>query len=61
MSIKIKENSEYKHLTKKFGVIQIYYDNGAEILRRYQVLGHSAHTDRSGVELFASIKTAVQR
>jgi len=41
--------------------VQAYYDEGAEILRRYQVLGRSAHTDRSGAELFGSVKMAVQR
>jgi len=42
-------------------IVQAYYDEGAEILRRYQILGRSGYTDRSGAELLASVKTAVQR
>ena len=57
-------DGEYKTAGQAEGgvsAVQTYYDNGAEILRRYQVLGQQAHSSKTGAKLFAAAKTAVQR
>ncbi len=41
--------------------VQRYYDYGPEILDRHQLFGKSALMSRTGEELLASIKLAVQR
>jgi hypothetical protein len=43
------------------GAVQRYYDRQPEILDRHQLFGHSEATSRSGAELLASLKLAVQR
>jgi len=41
--------------------VQRYYDQKPEILRRHQLFSQSALTSRTGEELLASVKLAVQR
>ena len=41
--------------------VQRYYDAGAEILRRHQLFGESSFESRTGEELLAGLKLAVQR
>ena len=41
--------------------VQRYYDSAAEILERHQLFGQSEHISRTGTELLASVKLAVQR
>jgi len=43
------------------GVVQRYYDNKPEILDRHQLFGKSELISRTGEELLASLKLAVQR
>lgn len=43
------------------GAVQRYYDRQAEILDRHQLFGKSELTSRTGVELLACVKLAVQR
>jgi hypothetical protein len=43
------------------GAVQRYYDSGAEILDRQQLFGRSQQLSRTGDELLASLKVAVQR
>ena len=43
------------------GAVQRYYNRQAEILDRHQLFGKSELTSRTGVELLASVKMAVQR
>ncbi|MEA3225297.1 MAG: hypothetical protein U9Q07_05045 [Planctomycetota bacterium] len=43
------------------GAVQRYYDRDAEILDRHQLFGESQSVSRTGEELLASLKTAVQR
>jgi hypothetical protein len=43
------------------GAVQRYYDRQAEILDRYQLFGQSESISRTGPELLASLKLAVQR
>ncbi len=43
------------------GAVQRYYDAGAEILDRRQLFGKSELQSRTGAELLASLKLAVQR
>jgi len=43
------------------GAVQRYYNRQAEILDRHQLFGKSELTNRTGVELLASMKFAVQR
>jgi len=43
------------------GAVQRYYDSGAEILDRQQLFGRSQWLSRTGDELLASLKVAVQR
>ena len=43
------------------GAVQRYYDRQAEILDRQQLFSRSELTSRTGVELLASVKLAVQR
>ncbi len=43
------------------GAVQNYYDSEAEILDRHQLLGTSESISRTGQELYASLKLAVQR
>jgi len=44
-----------------FGAVQQYYDEGPEILERHQLFGNSAFESRTGEELLAAVKLAVQR
>jgi hypothetical protein len=41
--------------------VQRYYDNQPQILDRHQLFGKSEQISRTGQELLASIKSAVQR
>lgn len=41
--------------------VQRYYDQGAEVLRRHQLFGESSLASRTGEELLAAVKVAVQR
>jgi hypothetical protein len=41
--------------------VQRYYDTKPQILDRHQLFGHSASESRTGQELFASLKLAIQR
>ncbi|MFH1615709.1 MAG: hypothetical protein ABIG61_11585 [Planctomycetota bacterium] len=41
--------------------VQQYYDSAPEILRRHQLFGQSEHQNRSGEELLAAVRMAVQR
>jgi hypothetical protein len=41
--------------------VQRYYDRGAEILDRHQLFGESESVSRTGEELLAGLKMAVQR
>jgi len=41
--------------------VQNYYDREAEILDRHQLFGTSESISRTGQELYASLKLAVQR
>lgn len=43
------------------GAVQRYYDYKPEILERHQLFGKSEITSRTGEELFASLRLAVQR
>jgi len=43
------------------GAVQRYYDYGPEILDRHQLFGKSDLVSRTGEDLFASLKLAVQR
>ncbi len=43
------------------GAVQRYYDSGAEILDRQQLFGRSQQLSRTGEELLASVRIAVQR
>lgn len=43
------------------GAVQRYYNSGAEILDRQQLFGRSQQLSRTGDELLASLKVAVQR
>ncbi|MHC4119845.1 MAG: hypothetical protein ACYSWO_20305 [Planctomycetota bacterium] len=43
------------------GAVQRYYDRNAEILDRHQLFGESESASRTGEELLASLKLAVQR
>ena len=43
------------------GAVQQYYDQGPEILQRHQLFGKSEFESRTGEELLASVKIAVQR
>ena len=43
------------------GAVQQYYDSGCEVLQRQQLLGAEAIESRTGVELLANLKQAVQR
>lgn len=43
------------------GAVQNYYDRDAEILDRHQLFGTSELISRTGHELYASLKLAVQR
>lgn len=43
------------------GAVQGYYDRGPEILDRHQLLGEAESMSRTGEELLASVKKAVQR
>jgi len=43
------------------GAVQRYYDRQPEILERHQLFGQSEAISRTGVELLASLKLAVQR
>jgi len=43
------------------GPVQTYYDAAAEILRRHQLFGESRFESRTGEELLAGLKRAVQR
>ena len=43
------------------GAVQRYYDRQPEILERHQLFGQSESISRTGVELLASLKLAVQR
>jgi hypothetical protein len=43
------------------GAVQRYYDSAAEILERHQLFGKSESISRTGEELLASLKLAVQR
>jgi len=43
------------------GAVQRYYDSAAEILERHQLFAKSESTSRTGQELLASLKLAVQR
>jgi len=43
------------------GAVQRYYDNKPEILDRHQLFGKSELISRTGEELLASLKVAVQR
>ncbi|MBL7153567.1 MAG: hypothetical protein ISS79_07600 [Phycisphaerae bacterium] len=43
------------------GAVQRYYDSAAEILERHQLFGQCELTSRTGEELLASLKLAVQR
>ena len=43
------------------GAVQRYYDSEVEILDRHQLFAGSEFTSRSGEELLASVKLAVQR
>jgi len=43
------------------GAVQSYYDREAEILDRHQLFGTSESISRTGQELYASLKLAVQR
>ena len=44
-----------------FEAVQRYYDQEPEILQRHQLFGQSSHPSRTGEELLASTKIAVQR
>jgi len=41
--------------------VQNYYSRPGEILRRHQLFGESAYKNKTGDELLAAVKTAVQR
>jgi len=41
--------------------VQRYYDDGPEILERHQLFGRGTIESRSGAELLANVKAAVQR
>jgi len=43
------------------GAVQRYYDSGAEIIERHQLFAQSDQTSRTGQDLLASLKLAVQR
>ncbi len=43
------------------GAVQRYYDRGAEILERHQLFAESQSPSRTGAELLACVKMAVQR
>ena len=43
------------------GAVQAYYDRQPDVLDRYQMLGGSAWTSRTGADLLASVKCGVQR
>ena len=43
------------------GVVQSYYDQKPEILQRHQLFGQSEMISRTGSELLATLKLAVQR
>jgi len=43
------------------GAVQRYYDSAAEIIQRHQLFAQSDQTSRTGRELLASLKQAVQR
>lgn len=43
------------------GAVQNYYDQAPEILERHQLFGRSETESRTGDELFAAVKLAVQR
>ncbi|UCG57181.1 MAG: hypothetical protein JSU70_20235 [Phycisphaerales bacterium] len=43
------------------GAVQRYYDRAPEILDRHQLFGQSESKSRTGEELLASVKVAVQR
>ena len=43
------------------GAVQRYYDQKPEILDRHQLFGKSETISRTGQELYASLKLAVQR
>jgi hypothetical protein len=43
------------------GPVQSYYDAGTEILKRHQLFGESRFESRTGEELLAGLKRAVQR
>ncbi len=43
------------------GAVQQYYDSRCEVLQRQQLLGAEAIESRTGVELLANLKQAVQR
>jgi len=43
------------------GAVQRYYDSAAEIIERHQLFGQSDLASRTGEELLASLKLAVQR
>jgi hypothetical protein len=43
------------------GAVQRYYDRNAEILDRHQLFGKSDSASRTGEELLACVKMAVQR
>jgi len=42
-------------------VVQRYYDRKPEVLDRHQLFGQAAYESRTGAELLASVKLAVQR
>jgi len=41
--------------------VQRYYDQSPQVLDRHQLFGQSAYASRTGTELLASVKLAVQR
>ncbi len=43
------------------GAVQRYYDRQAEVLDRHQLFGESESVSRTGAELLASVRLAVQR
>jgi hypothetical protein len=43
------------------GAVQRYYDSGSEILHRHQLFDKPAFESRTGEELIAAVKLAVQR
>ena len=57
-------DGEYKAAGNAEGgieAVQRYYDNKTEILERHQLFANDIHQSRTGTELLASVKLAVQR